>query len=312
MSSSQSFNCLYIPRVSVSVTEEMIREEFYNIAAVTRVDFTPLGKKTGFCENLDGLVVKSAFVHFTRFFEHAIIDEIFINGSFPFYPSCGEGKYWLLLRAENPIQNTMMNNAQIVENCRLLEQKVEEQAATIKAMEEKLEGVHNVVYQLVGGLFNQSTQTAVICQQLSCLIPDYEFAEQIKDGDNIWPTTRQGDANENRIETLEKELQEVIAVVNDHANKGTKLAHKFYEQNAFVPDEDDEAQDVELQFRKHRIAENSYSSDTDSTHSSMPGLIDCDSVSSVDSNSSMPELESVSSNGSSRRLRNSYELCGNQ
>lgn len=306
-----SIPCIYIPRLSASVTEGMIRDEFYNIAEISRVDFTPLGKKPGFCENLEG-GIKSAFVHFSRFFEHCIMNEIIINGSFPFYPSFENGKYWLLLKAENPIQDTMMNNAQIVENSRLLEQKVEEQAATIKTMEEKLRSVQDTVYKLIGGIFNQRTQGATLGNLVNNLYSRSGYDRETEITENMWPTTRQGDANESRIETLEKELQEVIAVVNDHAVKGTKLAHKFYQENVFVPDEDDEVQDGELQFRKDQIAENSDNSDTDSTHSSMPDLIVYNSVSSSNSSSSMPDLESISSEGSSRRLRNSYELCGNQ
>jgi len=52
--------------------------------------------------------------------------------------------------------------------------------------------------------------------------------------------------------------------------------------------------------------------DSISSHSSMPGLVDDDS--SVSTHSSMPDLMdiiSVDSQESCERIRNSYELCGN-
>ena len=42
----------------------------------------------------------------------------------------------------------------------------------IKELEEKLEGVHNVVYQLLGGLFNKHTQTRILHTHLSYLLPN--------------------------------------------------------------------------------------------------------------------------------------------
>ena len=65
-----------------------------------------------------------------------------------------------------------MNNTQLIENTLLLEKKVKEQAETIQALEKKVEGIHNVVYQLVGGLFNQRTQDIVLEEHMRHLFPD--------------------------------------------------------------------------------------------------------------------------------------------
>ena len=304
---------IFIPRVSVFVTEYNIREEFLSIGSVRRVDFTPVNKRPGFVENVDA-VVKSAFVHFNRLYECSVMRAINTYGSYKFYPSslnrASEGTYWILLRNRNPIQDTMMNNAQIVESCRLLEKQVQEQAETIRKLEEKMEGVYHVTYQLVGGLFNQKTQTDAIDLILNALCPGTSKEKEITDDINMWPTTRQGDMHELRIEALEKELFDLVDVVNDHAAKGTMLSNAIHQKNVFVSDCDDETQDGALQTKKHQNAMTKCS-DTNSTHSSMPDLIDDNSITS-DSDASIPELESVSSNGSSRRLRNSYELCGNQ
>ena len=308
--------CIYIPRVSAFVDENTIKEEFYEVGSISRVDFIPLGKKPGFDENIAGKF-KSAFVHFRSFYEHGIIDEINTNGSFKFYTSNLHGEYWFLIKAVNPIQDTMMNNAQIVENCRVLEKKVEEQSATIKAMEEKLNGLHSLVHQFVGGLFHGEKQTAIQETYLSVLFPDIKFDQKPVDADTIWPTTMQGYENEKRIEALEKGLQEAIYVINDHAEKGTKLSSKFYNNypcEVFASDEDAETQDGALQYRKQQKKMEMNNTDADSSHSSMPELIDDNSVSSSsNSSSNIPDLESISSKGSSsKRLRNSCDLCGNQ
>lgn len=311
---------IYIPRVSAFVTEDIIIEQLANIGDIRRVDFAPLGKKPGFVEENVDKNVKSAFVHFFDTFECPVTSDINTYGSHKFYPYFG-GEYWILLKVKNPIQDTMMNNAQIVENCRLLEKKVEEQAATIKAMEKKVDGLQHVVYQLLGGLFNQQTQQGILDSHLSILFNNInQDNEDIDPEENNWPTTRQGDENEKRIEALETQLLGAIDALNNHAEKGTAMEIKFnsldnqvkemtnFDYNevdeAFKPYEYEYTAIVDTLFKNHQYV----SEDDNSTHSSMPDLIG-DSDNDSDS---IPDLESVSSSGSSQRLRNTFELCGNE
>ena len=70
----------------------------------------------------------------------------------------------------NPSQELKMNISQVIQSSiRLaytagvvdaLEKKVEEQEKTIQFLTSKMEGVSDLLYQFVGGLFNQRTQSS--------------------------------------------------------------------------------------------------------------------------------------------------------
>jgi hypothetical protein len=224
-----SLNSIYIPRMSLSVNEKIITEEFAKtLGEVLRVDFTCIDKKPGFNENHHPLF-KSVFVHFKRFYNdmlsHTILKLINSENSYKYYPQCKK-EYWILLKAKNPISETCMNNAQIVENCRYLEKKLELQEDKIKYLQE----------------------------------------------------------------TLEKVL--------------------YYCHNS-----DQEIQDTLLLHRKQEIFQEKRNACnfSVSTHSSMPGLINCYDYNTVSSSSSIEDLEeNNNSSDSEKRLRNSFELCGNE
>jgi len=296
---SNSIISLYIPRMSSFITEDMIKKELSFIGNIKRVDFTPVNKKVGFVENVNE-PMKSAFVHFYFMLNH--YKTYFNSGeSFRHYLQFGS-EYWILLKANNPVQDTMMNNAQIVENCRLLEKKVEEQATTIESLEKKVEGIQNVVYQLLGGLFNQYNQGPALENYLRVLFPENKFNYSQENTEtsewNNWPTTRQGDNNELRIADLESQIREL-------------------QQQNFYGEEDNENDNEELedgmlhlikQISQMKIDEDDILTvSSSSTHSSMPDLIEVDS-----DGDTIPDLESISSLELSERLRNSFELCGNE
>lgn len=153
-------SCVYIPRISTLVSSNVIVSEFGNrgIGNVSRVDFAPITKRPGFGKDVD-LVVRSAFVHFKNSFVNELTAEItqrFKNGEgYRFYPEFCQPpyfrrEYWLLLKATNPIPETTMTNAQIVNNCHSLEVHVEEQAQTIRRLEEALEHVYQQTTMRIG------------------------------------------------------------------------------------------------------------------------------------------------------------------
>jgi hypothetical protein len=89
-----------------------------------------------------------------------------------------------------------------------------EPESKIDSLEKKLDGVENVVYQLLGGLFNQSTQSDIIDSHLCCLRGN-EYSGKI-DEETIWPTTRQGDQHEKEIQLLKKQvsrLEDTVALL---------------------------------------------------------------------------------------------------
>jgi hypothetical protein len=211
---------IYIPRMSASTTENEVRDRLHvsKIGEVRRVDFTPIKKKPGFGENVDS-VVKSAFVHFNRLYNDRaeLLENIQIGEKkCVLYLDAEKRSYWMLLKAVNVVPDTMMNNHQIVENCRFLEKKVEEQEQRIQKLESLL-----------------------IC-----------FLE----GRNPYSEY-------------------------DREDQDTELQIMKFKNNARIG------------LNKCNVTE-----DDNSTHSSMPSLVD------------MQE----SSSDSDERIKNSYELCGNK
>jgi hypothetical protein len=294
---SSSINCVYIPRMSNNVDEAMVSKEFLtkDIGRVKRVDFVPIDKKRGFEEYFHPLY-KSGFVHLDESFNSGINGEIeqhFSRGEGYKIPAYCSNEYWILCKAHSPIQETMMNNHQIVENSRFLEEMLfrqasilekqaeilEKQSTHIERLEKNLEGVRNVVYQLVGGLYNQRTQNGQIQSHLEHLFKNDESEEEYvtKGGNtsNIWPTTRQGDKHEQRLNSLEESVQNMLTFGNCDTIFGTNFSPIRLRR-----DEEDDNCSI-------------------STHSSMPELIN-ESL-NFDSDSESRE----------KRIRISAELCGN-
>ena len=224
----------------------------------------------------------------------------------------------------------MNPNQELKMTISLLKNKVEEQEKTIQFLTSKMEGVSDLLYQFVGGLFSQRTQSSIINMHLNCL-----YSAEIEQGErekatetesienNCWPTTRQGDSNEKRINALEAQIkaltdfgpiekvceEEDNFCESDHEDMREDYEAEYeealraeYEEElraeAKEEDEEDEEDSALLSLKHMRSHFAMYDSeDSSSTHSSMPGLVDDD-------------LSSVSS--SDIRVRISSELCGNQ
>lgn len=128
------YSSIYIPRVSSYHNEEYIRHvmELYSIGHVEYVDFTPINKKPGFNENVDE-DFKAAFIHFKDYYSNNIWNTIAAGESYKILIT--QHEYWLCLKNKNPIQRTMMNIHQVVENGRHLEKLIEEQSKKIAELE---------------------------------------------------------------------------------------------------------------------------------------------------------------------------------
>jgi hypothetical protein len=290
----------------------------YRIGTVERVDFTPINKKPGFGENVDE-VVMSAFVHFSdpllggdncyNYMSDSYLgnndfwDDIACNQ--PYRLQISRDEYWICLNNKKPVQYTMMNIHQVVENSRHLENLVEKQNEEIKNLREsietqenKFEGLHQVVYQLIGGLYNQSTQSGVIDVHLNNIgLPGASNTNTSKWG--IWPTTRQGDECERRLRELEHDIRDMLNLNHSYA----PVTPNFDEIHYNTVDDDDYDYDNESQETEVQISKNLRDNDSISSHSSMPSLIECSALNddgdddydeiddeSVNSHSSMPSL----------------------
>ena len=204
--------------------EEDVKTSFRDrdIGNVYRIDFTPQGKKPGFVENINGHY-KSAFVHFTNLLEKGLRINTWIKAGeeYKHFPYSNSDEYWLLKPSRSIIQDTMMNNAQIVFNCRALESKVsqqaakiDEQAATIAELKKDLSGLQDVVQHLVRGLYCQERQAQCINSHLCSINGEPYRRSRFEHPDthqwDSWPTTRQGDDCERRIESLENQIKELM------------------------------------------------------------------------------------------------------
>jgi len=339
-----SYTSIYIPRVSTCHTEVSIKNimSSYQIGTVERVDFTPINKKPGFGENVDE-VVMSAFVHFSdpilgydncynyRSDSYLGISHFWdkISANQPYKLQIALNEYWICLKNKNPIQYTMMNIHQVVENSRYLENLVEEQKNKIQKLEKKLDNMDSVVKQLLGGLFCQSTQEGALDTHLGILDGEDLSSKPLPENTHKWvhwPTTRQGDECEKKIAELEDYLRDVTRFeyprqlgVTPRFNceeQDSYLLMRKFENNSKIEDDNDS-------ISTHSSMPDLVDDNSVSTHSSMPGLIDCRNartpVSDRDDDnsiySSTPDLEDMENNCENyyeKRFRNSYEICGNE
>jgi hypothetical protein len=281
---SNNLMSIYIPRVYNTHTEQSIKQIFYNnwFGEVSRVDFTPLTNQT---DESSPSIMKSAFVHFNLFYNFDkdgwqlpdisnILEKIENGESYKFQVSNTE--YWFLLKNKNPVPTTELNIHQIAENLRLLEEKVAEQNKTIE--NQKL-----VITQLLGGLYNHSTQNEKLEFDLSILNGKEYINDNKNIQDNFWPTTRQGDEHEDKIRDLENKVDFILADM--------LYEHLHGQQLQGVKEEDvEQLEDGEIEeiAEEVEIAEEEDNQSV-STHSSMPSLV---SASSQDSIYSIPSVPS--------------------
>jgi len=86
---------------------------------------------------------------------------------------------------------------------------------------DELEKCKSVIFQLIGGLFNQKTQKWIGNSHTNVLLgkkyepeadepeADEPEADEEYDNSSIWPTTRQGDEHEERIRKLEETIKQL-------------------------------------------------------------------------------------------------------
>jgi len=353
-----SVTSIYIPRVAAYHTELSIKNIIFTfqIGTVERVDFTPINKRPGFGENVDD-VVKSAFVHFSdpllggdncyNYMSDSYLgvnnfwDDIACNQ--PYKLQITRNEYWICLQNKNPVQRTMMNIHQVVENGRYLENLVEEQKNKIQKLEKKIDSMDSVIKQLIGGLFCQNTQESVLDTHLGVLDGEDFSSKQIPEDTHKWthwPTTRQGDDCEKRISELEVYMRDVtrdICRLKYPGQTSITSILNFQEQEDYLFMKKLENSNMDCDDNDSISTHSSMPDlidDNSSTHSSMPDLIDCSNThSSISGEQWMEEKRILLEMDLARRLRavegyttptsdqeeqryenrfrNSYELCGN-
>jgi hypothetical protein len=109
--------------------------------------------------------------------------------------------------SSNSLNSFLSDMREMREQLQLMERFIAIQAEKIEKQAEKIENNNRVIYSLVNGLFNHSNQSKTIAEYTEMVFGESseEEKEQYADlcNDNKWgnyPTTRQGDDHEKRIE----------------------------------------------------------------------------------------------------------------
>ena len=134
-----------------------------------------------------------------------------------------ENHYWFILPNRNPLPDTLLNTPQIVDKCKYLESKILDQADELEKLKLQMQKTNCVVEQLLGGLFCQKTQSSILHTHLAVLRGD-EVSESVKETEDthssaFYPTTRQGDQNAQKIETLELQNKTIAEMLWDLTGK---------------------------------------------------------------------------------------------
>lgn len=81
---------------------------------------------------------------------------------------------------------------------------------------DEIDRCKSIIYELIGGLFNQKTQKYILNSHIKILLKekyfsrtDIEKEEEQEEVDSIWPTTRQGDEHEKRICKMEEIIKQL-------------------------------------------------------------------------------------------------------
>jgi hypothetical protein len=108
-----------------------------------------------------------------------------------------------------------------------IDEQCRKNSEDIRELKRDMKAAQDVVEQLIAGLYNQNTQ-----EKMHDLHMDVLFSKKVNDekiNESIWPTTRQGDENQSRIEELEKKVesaQEVIyQLIGGLFNHSTQSSH---------------------------------------------------------------------------------------
>jgi hypothetical protein len=130
-----------------------------------------------------------------------------------------------------------MNTAQIVDNCRYLEKQVEsqgqqlkeqseelkKQSETINLLNKKMFGFHSALFQIIGGIYSEETQLDMMNRLWGQLEgrDKFEISYDYGKEDSMckwgfWPTTRQGDHLESKVEELERKIELISKGYNNN------------------------------------------------------------------------------------------------
>jgi hypothetical protein len=186
------------------LTAEKIIEMFKNmdIGVVSRVDFIKKGK--------------GAYIYIDYFYggEFAQVLQTGLSKTTPYKWIIGENNVWNVFEARNPLPASKMNIHQLYNKCMQMDYTVQRSAQEINRLTALTNDLQHSLYQLLGGLYNHTTQAATLKAEVADIgLPPPNLLEN--EDTSIWehfPTTRQGDALEYEFYKIDKTFRFHIAL----------------------------------------------------------------------------------------------------
>lgn len=269
---------------------------------VARIDLIYLGQQPGFIHE-EPTTFNSAFIHFSNMnmekdHVRGLIDTL-EQGKSCKWPVTGN-QYWVLLKTQNPVPSTLMNIEQVTDNCRYLEQKVQILTAKNLVNEERIECQS-------GKILSQSEDIKLL---LETVRKQSDAIERLQD--TVYNIV-------GKVFNQETEMDQMYGIINN-------MYHGKPLNTRWILDEEDDGSDKYVERHAQKLLENmklyqenNYDNDDDnltiSTHSSMPSLVSITSDEHSDDYEvpiiSDDEESSESTTTLTKRMRNSFDICGN-
>ena len=104
---------------------------------------------------------------------------------------------------------------------------IEDLKRELAATKTEIKDIKESVYQLLGGLYNPETQEKGLEHAISVLFSEeVDVPKEEYNDESIWPTTRQGDKNEARIQKLEETMDVLVdEAINGLVRKQTMKSY---------------------------------------------------------------------------------------
>jgi hypothetical protein len=146
---------LYIPRLHITCgineVARVFQEHTYHKAKVRRVDFVALPEDESISKDY-----QSAFVYLICPIYHIyntgvcsqLYESLCKNQPYKIYPYNNKN-YWIILNNTKPVADTKLNIHQIAENAQILEKKVADQEEIIKAQNERISRLEELIKSMV-------------------------------------------------------------------------------------------------------------------------------------------------------------------
>jgi hypothetical protein len=221
---------IYVPRVLNEHTVDSVANimTHFRVGVVHQVDFTPINKKPGFYEEFDN-TFKSAFIHFIDVPGYQMNIDFWIALKDNHDENCktqpqarlqiSHKEYWICLKNQSPIQRTMMNIHQVVENGRYLEDRIKTLEDSNKLLQDSNKLLQDSNKLLQDNYTNLLQQFARLQDQFDKFITPMTIPPKLERSQTYYDETP--DYNETTCDTWNTDTQDNNEITCDTWNTDT-------------------------------------------------------------------------------------------